>query len=148
MTLQTLSHMSQEHYENEQYDKALKYIEFDAFFLFFFLSFKKIIHFHLNRIFDIIAKSYRKDNWNTILSDILLMSFSCAKHLEKYDLAIAHGLELISSGSFSFLLSLFLSFLFFIFRIEKIIYGLDIHVNFETQKNIQMELEHLMEVLY
>ena len=81
------------------------------------------------------------------MSDILLMSFSCAKHLEKYDLAIAHGLELISSGSFSFLLSFFLS-LFFIFSIEKIIYGLDIHVNFETQKNIQMELEHLMEVLY
>ena len=50
------------------------------------------------RFFERIAKSYRKDGWNTILREILLLSFACAKNLGKTDSAITYAAELLSDG--------------------------------------------------
>ena len=71
MILHIASLMAEEYYEQEKYSMAKKF-------------------------YDRIAKTYRKEKWTSILSEIVGRSFECARHLKMYRDVLVYSIELMS----------------------------------------------------
>lgn len=52
----------------------------------------------LNRFFERIAKTYRKEHWGSMLRPLLTTWYSCAKQLGHVELSIRLLLEMIGHG--------------------------------------------------
>lgn len=57
----------------------------------------------LFRFYDRISKTYRNENWNVLLTDILKSIVKCSKETHSYQILIESLVELLSGGIFKLL---------------------------------------------
>ncbi|RUP43449.1 Gryzun, putative trafficking through golgi-domain-containing protein [Jimgerdemannia flammicorona] len=101
MTLYLAAEIAGTYYEAGKYEMALKYVSVPVFMM--WPGWSDIRHLgslcflpFSYRFFERIGKTYRKENWHTVLTSILRWSLRCAKELGAWDHVVEYLIELMA----------------------------------------------------